>query len=226
MRRRKAWKRLTLVVFCAVAGAGLAKGAPPWCYAPDAYGFQWCSVGTVNLPEWRPQEMSEWCWAASIQMVFLYHDPQAEIPQARIIYESIGRLEDAPGMDYALRGALNRIWTVGRQKLKIESKDWDFRQPHAPGQLVASVFAAVNELVNDNPVILVFRVGYFAAHAVVLYSMNYGQGPNGELVLGEVWVVDPEPNGARYRPLTPEEKDGVLRVLQVRVWSTARSKEK
>lgn len=139
---------------------------------------------------YAPQRMSEWCWAASISMIFAYSDHP--ISQARIVDDAYGGIGNIPGNYPALFGSLDRDWTDD------EGNDFtvSVNNLFAPELGVAALTNAdlASALEQEQPVLYCT-----AQHAMVLTSMTY----TGARVV-EAWVMDPWP-GNGLRRLMPAE---------------------
>ena len=102
------------------------------------------------------QQQSEWCWAASIEMVFGYY--KHRISQKRIVKETWGSVVNMPGQPAQILANLNRNW-----------KDDDGKSFSSSGDiLTANAYTAVIDLKADRPLIIgalghatVFNCAYF-----------------------------------------------------------------
>jgi hypothetical protein len=78
-------------------------------------GVQQCESGIdsslayVTAAAVGGQHLPEWCWAASIEMVFRYYGHR--VPQERIVTETWGGIVNLPGQPGQILANLNRKWT-------------------------------------------------------------------------------------------------------------------
>ena len=148
----------------------------------------------------EPQHCEQWCWAASISMIFAHHGHP--VLQETIVLETFGSLICAPA------GAIGSpSTTVGR----AFSRPWrDTRGVIFNSQVVAAydqwngISNLTNQMIvdglNANSPLLYCN----QTHAMVLYSVSYfdtTQGPN--IVAAQ--VIDPWPPSQRSHPLSQAE---------------------
>lgn len=151
------------------------------------------------------QQQSEWCWAASISMIFAFSGHP--VRQARIVKEAYGSVMNMPGNYPALFGSLDRNWT------DENGDDFSVTLNHlfAPDVGVGNLSNAdlAQALEDENPVLYCT-----SQHAMVLTSMKY----IGSNVI-DAWVMDPWPgNGLRH--LSPLEMRPMLFGGQLRMAAT------
>jgi hypothetical protein len=139
---------------------------------------------------YAPQGMSEWCWAASISMIFAYN--KHPITQARIVRDAYGEIGNVPGNYAAMLGSLNRDWIDDHGDEFTVAVNNLFSPELGAGTLTNAELASVLE--EEQPILYCT-----AQHAMVLTSMSY-VGPN----VVEAWVMDPWP-GNGLRRLSPAE---------------------
>jgi hypothetical protein len=154
----------------------------------------------VNIPQLiaaiNTQQCPEWCWAASISMIFgFYGHP---IDQKEIVKQTYGNVLCFPaGSSRTIGRALSRRW---------EDANGDFFKStvvaaYDPANNINAINNAiiVNELANDHPLLYCNT-----SHAMVNYAVDYIPtqfGPN----VQAVGVVDPWPYSPRLHPLSPAE---------------------
>jgi hypothetical protein len=139
---------------------------------------------------YSPQRMSEWCWAASISMIFSYNGHP--IRQERIVQDAYGGIGNVPGNYPALFGSLDRSWTDDDGDDFTVSVNNLFAPEFGASALTnADLVAALQQ---ERPILYCT-----VQHAMVLTSMSY-VGAN----VVEAWVMDPWP-GYGLRRLTPAE---------------------
>lgn len=133
------------------------------------------------------QHNSEWCWAASIQMVLNYYG--IRISQEDIVARSYGvapggRLPDWPGSFQTITANLNG-WSIddGGQVYTVSAQlGWGAPPPTL----------LLTELNNQRPVILAYMNGPGSGHAVVSTAASFipwGTGP----IVQSIIVRDPWP---------------------------------
>jgi len=134
------------------------------------------------------QENSQWCWAASIQMILNYYG--VSIDQKQIVartygVDPMGRLPNWSGNLQAITGNLNN-WSIDNR-----------RRPYV---VQASVTAGaptplylVQELEAKRPVMIGYATGPTSGHAVVITAASYIPTPNGPFIQSLI-VRDPWPS--------------------------------
>lgn len=158
------------------------------CNAPDAKGSIACTAG---LHEDRireiaiTQDKSQWCWAASISMIFASHG--FRLPQEAIVKDITGKLEDvnAPSGE-AMTNALRRKWRSpeSHQEVATSAKVGDI----AANRFEISNAAIADELAEGRPLLIGTR-----GHAMVLVKANYERRTNGDVIITGGTVIDPLP---------------------------------
>lgn len=134
------------------------------------------------------QRNSNWCWAASLQMVFNYYG--VSITQEQIVARSYGvdpngTLPNWAGSFQIITANLNN-WNVdnnGRQYLVQASLYW--RAP-TPAYLI-------QELSAQHPVLIGYQSSSNSGHAVVITACSYIQSMSGPIIQSIV-VRDPWPS--------------------------------
>jgi Papain-like cysteine protease AvrRpt2 len=189
-------KRRTLLVACGGLPAALAVGqvnAALQCGPFVPPGVQQCQSGIVSslahvaAAAVGGQHLSQWCWAACIEMVFTYYG--YEVPQERIVQETWGRIVDLPGQPAQILRHLNRAWT-----------DESGRSFRVSGDVYsANAITASQDLAQDMPLI----IGTMG-HAMVLTSLVYLRDPYGSGSVNAAIVRDPWPGRGR-RTLSAQE---------------------
>ena len=201
----RAWRRggmgLVGALMVASSWTGVAR-AEATC-APGADGREACTAGIrsdtieATVAAEGGQRMSQWCWAASIAMVFRYYG--YEVSQERIVAETFGQVVNMPGTTQQIVTTLSREWRDDRG-----------RRFQVTAGLVSRVDAAA-ELAADRP-LMVGTLG----HAMVLTALEYVKDPwYGDSVTRAI-VRDPWPGRGR-RELMPEEWNGADMLLGIRV---------
>ncbi len=195
--------RLRGIVVMSALGALAAWASPASagesCNAPDAKGNIACTAG-MDEPRIREiavtQDKSQWCWAASISMIFASHG--FRLPQEAIVKDITGKLEDvnAPSGE-AMTSALRRKWRSpqGQQEVAAWAK---------VGDIAANRYEITNpeiaaELAEGRPLLIGTR-----GHAMVLVKANYERRTNGDVIITGGTVIDPLP-GKGVRKLAKGE---------------------
>jgi hypothetical protein len=157
------------------------------------------------------QAMSQWCWAASISMIFSFYGHH--VGQDRIVAEAYGSIANVPAPGIVVASQLNRTWI-----------DDDRRAFSAQLTGAFDVAAGVNTLDNarlvaelnaDHPVLI-----GTASHAMVLTKFQYLVTPFGSQPQ-RMGVFDPWP-GRGARDLTVAESTPAPLGGQLMFLATAR----
>ncbi len=138
------------------------------------------------------QEMSQWCWAACISMIFRYNGHPVD--QGRIVEATYGRRVNLPsGNGINMSKQIDREWVDDNGKRFIATLTAAF-DPMAGYNTMNNDFI-INELDKERPII----VGS-GTHAMVGTAVAYYKTPAGPYIVN-VGVFDPWP-GAGMRGLT------------------------
>jgi hypothetical protein len=139
------------------------------------------------------QRNSQWCWAASIQMVLNYYGiaiSQEQIVARTYGTDPFGRLPNWGGSFHAITANLNN-WSIdnrGRPYTVMASLNWG-----APAPAIL-----LQELSQGRPVIVGYRSGPNSGHAVVITAASFIQSRMGPIVQSVV-VRDPWPSQQNIR---------------------------
>jgi Papain-like cysteine protease AvrRpt2 len=160
---------------------------------PTPQGIQCISQVDFNRfaqTAFHTQQQSQWCWAASISMLFSYYGhPVAQEKIVRSLYGTTVNLPSGTGWNIASR--LNRDWMDDNNK-PFKSRltaAYDFDA----GVMTLDNAWIVNELDQDRPFIIGTK-----GHAVVATAVRY-QPTQFEPVILAIGVFDPWPGrGARW----------------------------
>ncbi|MEO7547849.1 MAG: papain-like cysteine protease family protein [Ramlibacter sp.] len=168
------------------------------CGAPDEAGIRQCHSGldAAQIMHMRAsQEKSQWCWAASIAMVFSHHG--FEVAQEEIVRQQYSDAADQRLHATQVAQVLERPWK--------DSAGRPFHASVTTGSAPARRFlfrddTVIRELQAQRPLI----VGALG-HAMVLVQVNYERftAQDAVRITGGV-VIDPTP-GTGVRPLTRQE---------------------
>lgn len=134
------------------------------------------------------QENSNWCWAASIQMVLKSYD--ISITQSQIVARTYGLDPNGPlpnwtGSFSDITNNLNN-WNVdnsGKHYSVSASLNWG-----APTPAIL-----IRELRKGRPVLVGYQSGQNSGHAVVITAINYEMSPKGP-VIQSIFARDPWPS--------------------------------
>lgn len=163
------------------------------CTGYDQFGLQTCTTG-IPTEEIEPfqalQANSQWCWAASIQMIFTYYG--LRISQQRIVQETFGMQVNLPAQKFIILRELNRDWQANG-RFSVRS---DFAN--------VSPDVAAWELLAKRPLI----VGTMG-HCMVMTAMTYRRAADGSGQPLQFVVRDPWPGNGGRRALSPQEAFGL-----------------
>jgi hypothetical protein len=134
------------------------------------------------------QRNSNWCWAASLQMIFNYYG--VSITQEQIVARSYGvdpygQLPNWAGSFQVITSNLNN-WNIdnnGRQYSVSASLNWGAPTPAY----------LIQELAAQRPVLIGYQSGPNSGHAVVITACSYTQSAYGPIIQSIV-VRDPWPS--------------------------------
>ena len=171
------------------------------CTPFDANGVQHCTVGIPSggLSVIR-QDNTEWCWAASMSAVFAYYGHG--VTQERIVQETFGSIENAPGQPAQIFSALNRRWTDDSGNSFDVTADVQS----------ANAYTAIQDLSNNQPLI----VGALG-HAMVLTYLEYDHDVYNHVQITIAGVRDPWPDNQNRRALSAQEFYNISFLVRIRV---------
>ena len=169
---------LSMLVLAIVVATGTALADPIVC------NLSGCSVGilpgrlVVISPKNQFQHASEWCWAASISMVFAFYGH--DVPQEEIVAQAFhGNIANLPAPGPFLTAQLNRSWIDSSGK-QFSSTATSFDRTTASFQISPSTI--VSDLQANHPLII-----GSGGHAMVLTAVGFM--PGGPALWGQ--VADP-----------------------------------
>lgn len=164
--------------------------------------LQRCTAGVDSVRfQSAFQEEDEWCWAASISMVFSYYGHP--VSQTRIVAETWGQIVDMPAQPTDIIRDLNRTW--------VDDNGRRFQSIGDPTS--ANAFNAVVDLRNNQPLI----IGAFG-HATVLTALTADTNvQTGAWQIVEAVVRDPWPTNGARRVLSAQEWMGISFAARIRV---------
>lgn len=150
----------------------------------------------VQNPPLVRQDCPEWCWAASISMIFAAHGHL--VPQEVIVQRVFGGLVCAAAPNgLTMAQALSGSWTDARG-VTFQSHVVAAYDQMAGVNAINNNFI-VNELSNDRPLLYANT-----HHAMVLTAVDYFATPMGPNVVA-AGVLDPWPASPAFHPLSPPE---------------------
>lgn len=146
----------------------------------------------VGIPSWRggmiyaEQEYTQWCWAASIQMVLRHYG--VNVSQKRIVRRSFGSYAD---------GSLPN-WPGSFELITANLNGWesdDSEQPYVVSAILCMDKIVIPELIvqqlgKGKPVILGYTTGT-SGHAVVCTAAEYFVDQFGSSIITSITVRDP-----------------------------------
>ena len=164
---------------------------------------------------YQNQRDSQWCWAASISMLFNYYDHP--VSQQAIVQSLYGRLVNLPsGPGWNIASRVNTTWVDGNGKRFTAeltgAYDFDAQVMTLNNQML------VDELDQERPFIVGTR-----GHAVVATAIQYLQTPAGPYITS-IGVFDPWP-GRGARGLDPREMLAMHQGGDLRFLATVRVTE-
>lgn len=189
-----------------VSGAALAllfqvaSYASERCSVPDAAGMQRCRAelsATMIQAMAATQEKSQWCWAASIAMVFARYGHA--LSQEHIVRQYFGHAVDRPVGGQAITQLLARSWNDGEGRRFEASANVSSVAERGPK---AAYDTMVNELANQRPLLI-----GVAGHAMVLVGIDFERFPaTGGVRITGGKVIDPMPGRGLRRLFSDEAR--------------------
>lgn len=177
-----------------LAGACSAHAAQTGLGNPTPFGVPkrvW-----VQHPNVIRQDCPQWCWAASISMIFASHGHF--VPQETIVQRVFGGLLCAPaGNGLTMAQALSATWT-NSNGTAFQSHVVAAYDQMAGVNAINNNFI-INELANDRPILYANT-----HHAMVLTAADYFETPMGPNVVA-AGVLDPWPGSPEFHPLSQPE---------------------
>jgi hypothetical protein len=167
---------------------------------PVGGGIERCVAGLRSEQAVQfTQSMDQWCWAASMSMVFAQHG--YTVSQDTIVRTAWGRIVDLPATPQLMLQGLNREWV-----------DASGRRFRVSGDVSSATPAnAAQDLANGEPLI----IGTMG-HAMMLTALTYLRDPMGNGQVQAAVVRDPWPGRGR-RVLSPQEWWSTAFVVRIRV---------
>ena len=134
------------------------------------------------------QRNTEWCWAASMQMLFNYYG--VDISQEQIVARSFqkspeDRLPNATGDLQVITRNLNN-WSIDNRGMSYRVKAELNFGPPSPAYLI-------KELAAERPVLIGYKTGPRTGHAVLITACSYYPAEDGPRIRSVI-VRDPWPS--------------------------------
>lgn len=139
------------------------------------------------------QNNSQWCWAASIQMVLNYYG--VNIQQEQIVARTYGR--DPYGRLPNWTGSFGVI-TANLNNWNVDNRGRNYGVRASVNRGAPTPTILIRELSQGRPVIVGYRSGPNSGHAVVITAVSYTSSPRGP-VIQSVVVRDPWPSARNRR---------------------------
>ncbi len=181
-------KQIKAIIFLIFIGnSSYAQFTPPAYLGILSQKFEQYFVDQIN---------SEWCWAASLQMVFNYNT--ISIRQDQIVQRTFGNLGNNPANDQIITGNLNNTNVDNNGKKYVVSASFN------PGFPPANVL--ISELNLQHPILIGYQSSFNSRHVVVITACSFSQNPNPYLppIIKTIIVRDPfpypQPNPQNFPP--------------------------
>jgi hypothetical protein len=166
------------------------------------HGVRTCTAGISSISfKQAYQQAPEWCWAASISMVFdFYGHP---VDQKRIVQETWGAVVNMPGQPGQILQDLNKSWT-----------DDNGDKFQCVGDMASvNILSTISDLQQDHPLI----IGALG-HATVLTAVTSTVDVlTTQFTVQQVIVRDPWPTNGGRRLLSPMEWANLNFAARIRV---------
>lgn len=155
------------------------------------FGMRGCVTGIEDFDDQEAesvQEKDQWCWAASISMIFKYYG--YDLTQKEIVKQTYGRLVNLPASGKKLGQNLKGTYkTKDEREFSVSVKEYDLLR----GKVTLSNKDILRSLEEGRPLIIGSN-----GHAMVLTAIYYTRTPTGEPfnIVGGI-VRDPWPGKGR-----------------------------
>ncbi len=205
MDRRNFLKASSSTLAVGTLGLSMPASALLNCSQFNNRGLQQCEAGINSNLAYASansvggQHMTQWCWAACIEMVFRYYG--LRVPQEAIVQQTWGQIVNLPGQPRQILSNLNRAWRDSSGRPFGVSGD----------SFTANPITAAQDLSNNMPLI----IGTMG-HAMVLTSLTYTRAQNGNGRVNAAVVRDPWQDRGR-RVLSAEEWYSTSFLARIRV---------
>jgi uncharacterized membrane protein YgcG len=165
---------LSICVLGSFHQAALAQSRNTVCNVFDAAGDLDC-ITSINVQQfatlaYQNQEATEWCWAASISMIFAFYGHP--VPQSEIVSSTFGQLINQGGQPSQIFAALNGAWTDDNNVMFTSTVTglYDFLD-----NIDTISYTDIGSALNQNQPVLIGTINPdgSGAHATVLSSLEY-----------------------------------------------------
>jgi len=150
------------------------------------------------------QQMPQWCWAASIQMVLNYYGVSITQPQIVARTYGVDPFGNLPN------------WSGNFQAITANLNNWNFDNMGSQYSVSSSVYPGaprpdvlVNELSNGHPIMIGYKSGPNSGHAVVITAVDFTPTPQG-IRINSIVVRDPWPSPQNTASLGRVEYPGAI----------------
>jgi hypothetical protein len=138
---------------------------------------------TISVAGFRalPQEKTNWCWAASIQSIFLTKG--LEVTQSKIVTAAYGSPVNrtAPGFDRTLK-VLNGL------AVSTDGSTWEVSA--SAGNTFPNANWLYNELQNNKPVMIWYQDNT-SNHSIIINGGKYTKNGHGDIYWQQISAYDP-----------------------------------
>jgi len=184
------------------------------CGTADGSGVTACRAGlsSAQVETIRvAQEKSQWCWAASISMVFAHYGHN--VPQEGIVRHHFGDVLDQPVPGDAITSLLAGPWADAEGRPFAVNAAVAHAPDKRPGPAHETMVA---ELSRQRPLLI-----GVSGHAMVLVRVDYERHPgnDGVRITGGM-VIDPRPGRGLRRLLPNEARPSYVAAVRVSVRNT------
>lgn len=179
------------------------------CGTPDSNGIITCKAGLSTAQVQTilvAQEKSQWCWAASIAMVFAHYGH--DVSQEGIVRQHFGDAVDRAVSASDITSLLESPWRDGKGRpfatnaVVAQSPD---KRPGPAHQIM------ISELARQHPLVI-----GVSGHAMVLVRVEYERLPaDGAIRITGATVIDPIPGRGLRRLLAHEARPSYVAAVRV-----------
>lgn len=172
-----------------------------------------CTVGidprwaTIVADSVDGQHMSNWCWAACVEMICRYYG--YIVPQSEVVRQTWGSPANLPGTTQQIFALLNRP--------RIDAQGRGFRIEGTVS--AANQMTMIADLGGEMPLI----VGTMG-HAMILAALMYEQDSSNRVAVRRAYVLDPWP-GRGMRVLEAKEWHGMHFAARIRLFASEQPRQ-
>lgn len=204
-------RRLLTAATAVAASGGLGRKAEAYekCVPYNQF-TKVCEAGIEVkqvIQAYDDQDMNQWCWAASIAMVFGHYG--YHVGQDRIVKEAYGSIVNMGAVGTTITKQLNRVWVDDTgKKFKVEVEglyDFDMGVVGITNPQIVDALKAERPLLFGN-----------MTHAMMQFSVAYFPTPQGPNIVN-IGFADPWPGNGLRGPMPgeayPRHMGGGMRYL-------------